>query len=420
MRVSHISLSDFRNYKTVDVVLKNGLNVFIGQNGQGKTNLVEAIHFFSGLQSHRVFSDQTLIRKGTEHAVMRMRINVNDRDALLELQLNSKTANKAQLNKNKVPTKELPRWFSSIIFAPEDLQLVRGEPSVRRKFLDSAFTTMYPSHRAVLNDYERVLKQRNVLLKSLSKIPGGTSSQSTTLGIWNEQLISLGAQIMHARRLISAHLASPTAFHYQALVDSDHQPTLAISESIYQESVDVSRETSTPKKDQNTWAPLSSGMHPRQDVSRETLEDDFRKSLVRAEKIESIRGTTMVGPHRDEIHFSLNDLPVKGYASHGETWSFVLSLRLAQAQLLKENSPAGDPVIILDDVFAELDANRRTRLLNSVIDFEQVIVTAAVEADIPNNVEWHKHAVVHGEIFRLSEGDQISDRTAGINDAGSD
>lgn len=385
MRVTHLSLHDFRNYSVAEVGFLPGLNVIVGRNGQGKTNLVEAIAYFAALDSHRVSGDSALIRAGAGAGVARMRIAVAEREALLEIQINRDRPNRAQINRNAVKPRELPRWFSCVVFAPEDLSIARGEPALRRRFLDDGVTLRNPAFASTLADYDRVVRQRSSLLKS-ARGSGTRAALDATLAIWDQQLIDLGSRIMCERRSFVRDLAEPLARHYGALVDADHGARAVLSESVTKVAQPplVSRETSIRSNgDDSSVFRGQLSQTPNCDVSRETLTRQFRDALDLMRRQEVERGMTLVGPHRDDVVLELNGLPVKGYASHGETWSFVLSLRLALAELLREHSAAGDPVIILDDVFAELDARRRSLLMEAVSAYEQVIVTVAVEGDIP-------------------------------------
>jgi DNA replication and repair protein RecF len=386
MRVAHLSLGDFRNYATAELELAAGPNLLVGRNGQGKTNLVEAIAYFAMLRSHRATGDAPLIRAGAESAIARLRVQAAEREVLLELQLNRDRPNRAQVNRNSVRPREVTRWFSSVSFMPEDLGIVRGEPSGRRRFLDDALVSRHPVAAGALSDYERVVRQRTSLLKSARR---GSGTIESTLSIWDDQLIEYGTQIILARRELVRDLGEPLRAGYRSLVDQDHGPILTLQESVGAALGDVSRET----------LPIEQ----LADVSRETLAEQFRAALQAVRVRELERGVTLVGPHRDDLVLSLNDLPVKGYASHGESWSFALSLKMALASVLRAESPAGDPVIILDDVFAELDARRRERLMSAVSDFEQVIVTAAVEDDVPDGVAWHR---VRIEAGRILEGER--------------
>lgn len=393
MRVTHLSLSDFRNYRVAEVPFDAGLNLVIGRNGQGKTNLAEAIAYFAGLDSHRVSSDAALIRVGSDAAIVRMKVAVGERDVLLEVQLNRDRPNRAQVNRNPVRPRELTRWFSCVVFAPEDLLLVRGDPGVRRRFLDEAVVARHPSFSGILADYERVVRQRTTLLKTARS--GNRSSVEATLGIWDEQLVELGVRIMLARRSLVLSLTEPLRRGYEAIVQHDHNPSITLSESLETVLVKhgVSRETFDSR-----GVPSGASDLENDDVSRETLASRFREALRLSRRQEMERGVTLLGPHRDDAVFELNGLPVKGYASHGESWSYALALRLALAGLLREESPSGDPVIILDDVFAELDAHRREALMSEVSRYEQVIVTAAVENDVPTG-EWRTVRIESGAVI---------------------
>ena len=381
MRVSHLSLVDFRNYESAELALEPGPNLILGRNGQGKTNLAEAISYFSSLRSHRVSSDDPLIRVGTDRATARMRVEANERSVVLEININRSKQNRATVNRNASKPRELTRWFSSIAFVPEDLGVVRGDPALRRRFLDDALAMRYPSAGSTLRAYERVVRQRTALLKASR---GGQIDESS-LAVWDDQLVSLGSQIIQARRELVHDLSFPLKRRYADLVGEDHLPELSLSESVSSD-VDVSRETGIDHK------PVAS-------VSRETIEHSFRQKLASVRPQERLRGLTLIGPHRDDLVLSLRGLPVKGFASHGESWSFVLALKVALATILRDESIAGDPILILDDVFAELDAGRRERLLAAVSGFEQVIITAAVEEDIPGAGEWHKVRISSGQVI---------------------
>ncbi len=398
MRVTHLSLSEFRNYEVAEVPFKAGPNLIVGRNGQGKTNLVEAIAYFASLSSHRVTGDAAMMRAGSKTAVARMKVAVDDRDVLLEMQLNKDKANRAQINKNAIRPRELTRWFSCVVFAPEDLALVKGDPSTRRRFLDEAVAARNPVFAGVLSDYDRVVRQRTTLLKS-ARFSSGSGAVEATLAVWDDQLVELGVRIMDARRSLIRALGDPLAKGYASIVEHDHHPRLSLIESVTQniEKQGVSRETqqASPRSEAH--------------VSRETLTDQFREALAGVRRQELDRGVTLVGPHRDDVLFELNSLPVKGYASHGESWSFALALRLSVAKLLREESPSGDPVIILDDVFAELDARRRAALMAEVAGFEQVIVTAAVERDVPEG-QWHRVRIEAGTVL----GDDVEDASTRV------
>ena len=364
MIVEHLSLVDFRNYAVAEVSLGTGPNVFVGRNGQGKTNLVEAIAFLATLGSHRVSTDAPMVRDGADAAIIRARLSHGDRRVLLEAQLNRQGANKARVNGAQAKPADLPRYAQVVLFAPEDLQIVRGDPSARRRFMDQLLVQRSPRFAGVLSDYDRVLKQRTALLKS-ARARGIRGDQLSTLDVWDDKLVALGTELIDARLALAADLTAPLTRAYTAIAGADHRPQLDWALSV----TGGDPEEETP--------PLSS------DAPVSRVADRFRQALAARRTAELDRGITLVGPHRDDLLLRVRGLPVKGYASHGESWSVALGLRLASAELLRAESRLGDPVLILDDVFAELDADRRARLAELTMAYEQVIVTAAVEEDVP-------------------------------------
>jgi DNA replication and repair protein RecF len=384
VRVSHLSLSDFRNYESAELDLTPGPNLVVGSNGQGKTNLVEALGYLSTLGSHRVSTDHAMIRSGCESAIVRARLVNGEQAVLAEVQLNRVGANRAQINRSVIKTRELPRYFSSVLFAPEDLALVRGEPSGRRRFLDELLVLRSPRMTAVLSDYDRVLRQRNTLLKSARA--SGVRGQLSTLDIWDERLVEFGTQIIEARADLVSELAPEVERAYGAIAGKEHAASLASQLSI------LSANAEDPDSEDPSMA-----IRPDRLTAEETAEA-FRAATVRVRRAELDRGVTLVGPHRDDLVLTLNDLPARGYASHGESWSFALALKLASAAVLKRESSAGDPVLILDDVFAELDESRRSRLANAVEGFEQVLITAAVGGDVPEQLSGHSVLIRAGSI----------------------
>jgi DNA replication and repair protein RecF len=389
--VRHLSLADFRNYTTVDVDLVEGPNVFVGSNGQGKTNLVEALGYLSTLGSHRVSHDQAMIRQGQDSAIVRARLEHGDRQILAELQINRSGANRAQVNRSVIKTREMPRYFSSVLFAPEDLALVRGEPSGRRKFLDELLILRSPRMSGVLTDYDRVLRQRNTLLKSARSV---RNADLSTLDIWDERLVGFGSEIIEARGALIAELSPEVSRAYAAIAGAEHAASLANFLSI-----------------RSTGAGTDDADEPTAESTAETPIDaaaaaiDFRTSLARLRRAELDRGLTLSGPHRDDLVLTLNGLPARGYASHGESWSFALSLKLAAATVLRRESLSGDPVLVLDDVFAELDESRRARLADAIGDFEQVLITAAVLDDVPEPLAAHIVRIKAGRIVEEESTD---------------
>ena len=387
MRVAHLSLTDFRNYESAELDLTPGPNLFVGSNGQGKTNLVEALGYLSTLGSHRVSTDHAMIRSGCDSAIVRARLTNGEQSVLAEVQINRVGANRAQINRSAIKTRELPRYFSSVLFAPEDLALVRGEPSGRRRFMDELLVLRTPRMSGVLADYDRVLRQRNTLLKSARASAG--RGQLSTLEIWDERLVEFGSQIIEARADLVDELAPEVELAYAAIAGRDHAASLARALSILT--------TATGDADEPALESLR-----RDRLTAEETADAFRAALVRVRRAELDRGITLAGPHRDDLVLTLNELPARGYASHGESWSFGLSLKLASAAVLRRESSSGDPVLILDDVFAELDESRRDRLADAVDGFEQVLITAAVGGDVParlagNTVQIRDGHIVDGD-----------------------
>ena len=367
MWVSHLSLREFRNHRATDLALTPGVTVFVGSNGQGKTNLVEALGYLSNLSSHRVSSDKALVKEGQPTATVRAIVRHNSRSVDLALALNAHGANKAKLNGQNVGVGELLGWLRVVLFTPEDLSIVRGEPAVRRKFLDEAVAQLIPRMHSVFSEFDRLLKQRNALLKSARGMNRDALIQN--LESWNDTFVSLASDITFARvevlALITPHIA--TAYN-----------TIAPGHSV-QVNLDG---------------------HGELPVTVEGLREHYREELTRRQRDEMDRGMTLVGPHRDDLSITLNGLPSRTHSSHGEAWSLALSLRLAVAQCYRDESTSGDPVMILDDVFAELDASRRLTLQRIVSEYEQVLVTAAVREDIPEgfSTQWfHVEAGVVSE-----------------------
>jgi DNA replication and repair protein RecF len=379
--VARLQLTDFRNYESADVELVPGANLFVGSNGQGKTNLVEALGYFATLGSHRVSSEQAMIRQGADSAIVRARLRHLEKEVLLEVQLNRVGANRAQLNRNQIKVRELPRHFSTVLFAPEDLALVRGEPSGRRRFLDELLVLRLPRIAGVIADYDRVLRQRNSLLKS-ARAAGVKGDALSTLDVWDERLIALGSELIEARSTLVTELQPAVSTAYVAVAGEDHHTVLANRLSI------LGSDPDSELDDRDTTSPLSA---PEAAVH-------FRAALDRLRRSERERGITLVGPHRDDLVLGLNGMPARGYASHGESWSLALSLKLASAKVLRAESTVGDPVLILDDVFAELDESRRGRLAEAVADFEQVLITAAVFGDVPDSLAQHTVRIDGGRI----------------------
>ncbi|WP_374774837.1 DNA replication/repair protein RecF [Streptomyces sp. NBC_01310] len=378
MHVSHLSLADFRSYARAEVPLDPGVTAFVGPNGQGKTNLVEAIGYLATLGSHRVSSDAPLVRMGADRAIIRAAVTQGERQQLVELELNPGRANRARINRSsQVRPRDVLGIVRTVLFAPEDLALVKGDPGERRRFLDELVTARSPRMAAVRSDYERVLKQRNTLLKSaaMARRHGGRSMDLSTLDVWDQHLARVGAELLAQRLDLIATLLPLADKAYEQLAPGGGPLGLSYKSSAG-EAVD-SGEART----------------------REAVYEVLLSALADVRKQEIERGVTLVGPHRDDVVLRLGELPAKGYASHGESWSYALALRLASYELLR--SEGSEPVLILDDVFAELDARRRERLAELVAPGEQVLVTAAVDDDVPGVLVGTRFGVSGGEVTRL-------------------
>ncbi|WP_030684030.1 DNA replication/repair protein RecF [Streptomyces sp. NRRL B-1347] len=374
MHVTHLSLADFRSYARVEVPLDPGVTAFVGPNGQGKTNLVEAVGYLATLGSHRVSSDAPLVRMGADRAVIRAAVRQGERQQLIELELNPGKANRARINRSsQVRPRDVLGIVRTVLFAPEDLALIKGDPGERRRFLDELITARSPRMAAVRSDYDRVLKQRNTLLKSaaLARRHGGRSMDLSTLDVWDQHLARAGAELLAQRLDLIAALQPLADKAYEQLAPGGGPLGL----------------------DYKPSSPAIVGH------AREELYEQLIAALEEARKQEIERGVTLVGPHRDDLLLKLGQLPAKGYASHGESWSYALALRLASYDLLR--AEGNEPVLVLDDVFAELDARRRERLAELVAPGEQVLVTAAVDDDVPGVLSGARYAVSGGEVERV-------------------
>jgi DNA replication and repair protein RecF len=387
MFVKRVRLTNFRNYKNAEVELSPGVNLLHGSNGQGKTNLVEAVNFFASLSSHRVSGTTPLIKQGEQTAIISVELAHEDRELLLEFELNTESANRARLNKSPVAkSKDILGYLNSVIFAPEDLDIVKRDPTNRRAFIDQLIVQFTPRMLGVYSDYERVLKQRNTLLKS-ARATGTKGDALSTLSAWDESLVKLGSEIIAARVLIAEKLSPGLVSNYQAIAKSNNEPRMFIKSSILGDS--------------STDAEESDEAEYLETADREQITKLFAEKLALLRPKELERGITLVGPHRDDLVLILGSLPAKGYASHGESWSYALALRLASLEALKAESRLGDPILILDDVFAELDADRRAKLAQLVLGNEQVIITAAVIEDVPETLLAKRFSVVAGEITNV-------------------
>ncbi|MDZ4267991.1 MAG: DNA replication/repair protein RecF, partial [Mycobacterium sp.] len=361
MHVRHLALTDFRSWARVEIDLEPGRTVFVGSNGYGKTNLIEALWYSATLGSHRVASDAPLIRAGADRAVVSTIVVNEGRELAVDLDITSGRANKARLNRSPVRSaREILGVLRAVLFAPEDLSLVRGDPSERRRYLDELATTRRPRIAAVRADYEKVVRQRTALLKTAAAARyRGDRGALETLDVWDGYLAAHGAQLVAARVELVNELAPEVEKAYQLLAPTSRPATIR-----YRSGVDVVE----------TEAAAGNG-----DV--EVFEAALLDALSRRREAELERGVCLVGPHRDDLELRLGEQVAKGFASHGESWSVALALRLAAYELLR--AEGGDPVLLLDDVFAELDSARRQALAQVAASAEQVLVTAAVDEDIP-------------------------------------
>ncbi|MDQ0736663.1 DNA replication/repair protein RecF [Arthrobacter agilis] len=378
MYVEHLSLTGFRSYEQLDTAIEPGITVFVGPNGVGKTNIVEAIGYLATLSSHRVSSDKPLIRFGQDRAIIRGRFVRGTQRTGVEVEINAESGNRARINRaNPVRARDAAGILKTVLFAPEDLSLVKGDPSGRRRYLDEVMVSLLPHQTALRADYERVLKQRNALLKSARAAGRFSTGHEATLDVWDQHLAEAGARLLSARLLLVDLLRPHVQRAYKELTDGSKVADIAYVSSVSSTGIAVD--------DDGAEATHGASADGLRDLELPALTELFVESLLRHRKKELDRGISLVGPHRDELGLLLGGAPVKGYASHGETWSMALALRLASYYLLLEedHTPGGDPVLILDDVFAELDAQRRTRLAAIVAPAEQVLVTAAVGDDIP-------------------------------------
>ncbi|MET1065903.1 MAG: DNA replication/repair protein RecF [Arthrobacter sp.] len=393
MYLEQLSLTDFRSYAQVELSLEPGVTVLVGSNGIGKTNLMEAVGYLATLSSHRVSSDAPLLRFGTDRALIRAKLVRGEQPTVLELEINSSRANRARINRsNPVRARDILGICQTVLFAPEDLALVKGDPSSRRRFLDELLVSLIPRHAATRSDYDRVLKQRNALLKS-ARAGKFTSGHEATLDVWDQHMARAGAELLHARLELVERLRPHLNSAYAQLTDGSKE-----AGAIYRSTLQGALED-----DGAAPAAASGPDGPAEDL-RQLSVDDLTERYVQAfassRRKELERGISLVGPHRDELELILGTAPAKGYASHGETWSMCLSLRLASYYVMLDDARTGGsaPILILDDVFAELDVQRRRKLAAIVSGAEQVLVTAAVEDDIPVELAGRRVKVIPGGI----------------------
>jgi DNA replication and repair protein RecF len=396
VHLTRLALTDFRSYAAADLSLTPGVSTFTGLNGQGKTNLVEAAAYVATFGSHRVSTDAPLIRQGAQRAILRAAVTSAQRDSLVEIEINPGRANRVRLNRVPLPRpREALGTLRCVLFAPEDLAVVKGDPEQRRRYLDDLLVATRPRYAGIRSDYERVLRQRTALLKSVKVArarsqgrgaaaggdeaaradgadgPGRPGTALNALEVWDEHLVTKGAELTAGRVELAAALRPLVAKAYAAVSGEDLAAGMGYRQA---------------------------GQDDEPSADPAVLADGLRQSLARVRRAELERGVCLVGPHRDDLELRIGELPARGYASHGESWSLALALRLAAYDLLR--SGGDDPVLMLDDVFAELDAGRREALAGLVSGAEQVLVTAAVPGDVPSRLAGQRFEVSGGKIWR--------------------
>jgi len=409
VHLTRLALTDFRSYTEVDVPLAAGVTIFSGPNGEGKTNLVEAVGYAATLASHRAAQDAPLIRKGADQAIIRAAISTSANDALVEIELNAGRANRVRLNRTPLTRpRDVLGVFRTVLFAPEDLALVKGDPGDRRRFLDDLLVAMAPRYAAVRADYDRVLKQRTALLKSAGPKGGPKGNRQSreavtaTLDVWDAHMARTGADLLVAREHLVTALRPHVENAYTAVAGDGRGPAaIEYKRSFESQPADRAADAQTGSAEAGA---TTHGERVR------AAEHALREALLEVRASELDRGVCLAGPHRDELELSVRGLPARGYASHGESWSLALALRLASYDLLRAGRE--DPVLILDDVFAELDAGRRDRLAALVAQAEQVLVTAAVPEDIPSLLTGTHFRVAAGTLTEVTDQDGTGDRAA--------
>ena len=408
MHLRHLVLHDFRSWAAADLSLEPGPVVFVGPNGQGKTNLVEAVGYLATLGSHRVATDAPLVRQGADQAVIRARFGRDDREMLVECEISPAKANRVRVNRAPLPRpRELLGLVRTVLFAPEDLALVRGDPSERRRFLDELLVTRAPRYAGIRQDYDRVLKQRNALLKTARHARGDALS---TLDIWDGHVAKVGGELLAGRLALVAELAPYVSAAYAAVAGTGPAAEEAAGIT-YESSVLKGNGAPDPDDPYPTQGVLESNDStegtPDTNLTLQTspnsvaeLTEAIAAALLRARGDELDRGITLVGPHRDELRLRLGDTAAKGYASHGESWSFALALKLGAYDLLCADGV--EPILILDDVFAELDSRRRAHLSAIAGTAEQTLITAAVSDDVPESLNGMRFQVADGQVHPLA------------------
>ncbi len=375
MYLQRLTLTGFRSYEQLELDFEPGVTTLVGRNGQGKTNLVEAVGYLASLTSHRVATDHPLVRSGDQQAIVRAVVIRDDRPQTLELEINPGRANRARLGRgNAVRPRDILGTLRTVLFAPEDLALVKGDPAGRRRFVDDLLVARQPRWAAARTDYDKILKQRNALLKD-ARTTRDRGQLDATLPVWDTHLAATGANLTYARLRLLRDLQPYVGQAYDEVSDSAAGARIDYQSELSQTLDLGSEDVPTPER----------------------ITEALHEGFARLRDREVDRGVTLVGPHRDDLDLVLGELPAKGYASHGESWSFALALRLAAYQLLRTDVGT-DPVLVLDDVFAELDVGRRSRLAGLIADCEQVLITAAVGEDVPDTLVGRIYDVRRGSV----------------------
>jgi DNA replication and repair protein RecF len=399
VHLAHLSLTDFRSYAAVELALEPGVTTLVGPNGSGKTNLAEAVGYLATLGSHRVAGDAPLVRLGADRAVVRGNVVRGERSMLVEVEITPGRANRARLNRSPVPrVKDVLGVLRLVLFAPEDLALVKGDPSDRRRFLDDLLVTRAPRYAGVRADYDRVLRQRNALLKTAGAQVRAGRGDLGTLEAWDSHLATVGAELLAARLELVDALRPLVDKAYDAVADSGGPADIDYRSSLTDGRTADAADGDAADHATDAALPGRGSLHADHETLTRALLDQI--AAVRSRELD--RGVSLVGPHRDDLLLKLGPLPAKGYASHGESWSFALALRLAAYDLLRSDADEGaEPVLVLDDVFAELDTRRRERLAEVAAAAEQALVTAAVPSDVPDVLRGARVEVSGGEVRRV-------------------
>ena len=356
MRVTRLWLSNFRNYETAEFEPDpEGLTVVVGSNGEGKTNLLEAIGYLATLSSFRGAPSDALVRQGSASAVIRAEGEREDRSLLIEAEINRTGRDRVQVNRQPLKrTRDLLGAVRVSVFAPDDLVLVKGGPGDRRRFLDDVLVGLHPKFDALQRDVDRVLRQRNSLLRqSGGRVSGEVES---TLDVWDAKLTSAGLALTEAREDLVARLEPEIAKAYDQVAHTAADVTVAY---------------------QRSWSGALA------DALAASRVDDLR------------RGVSLVGPHRDEVALSIAGLPGRTHASQGEQRSLALALRLAAHRIVGEVVGA-PPVLLLDDVFSELDAERSEALLTHLPSGQALLTTAGL---VPESARPAKLIRVQGGVI---------------------